>query len=274
LDVRNRCDHVSVNRLTFKTNFVASLFCATLLGQSATPTIQPQTFHIHGTVRNTIDGSAVAGVKVTFEAEKDSKIVSTDRRGIYDADLSLGLYSMTVQPLSPDLLTYRRPLFRVASPTNLVFDVSFDAYQKVTCEILNPPPGNQISDQDRVKNACGGLDEFALPSEDGAAFQILIRFGTRKPIYSGYVYSAPVDFSVIPEPSYVYRSGRKPPTLGPPVFVAYNLFTLRADHVTYDEKGQTLHANGKVVLINEKGETQRADSMTFKIENGEAIPLP
>jgi hypothetical protein len=265
---------VAVDKCRSITNLIASLFCATLLGQSATPTIQPQTSHIHGTVRYVIDGSAVVGVKVTFESEKGSKTVATNRRGNYEADLPVGLYTMTAQPLSPALLTYKRPLFRVVSSTNLVFDVSLDAYQKVTCEIGNPPPGNQISDQDRVKNACGGLDEFPLPSEDGAAFQLLIRYGTRNPIDSGYVYSAPVDFSVIPEPSYVYRSGRNPPTLGPPVFVAYNLFTLRANHVTYDEKGQTLHAKGKVVVVNEKGETQRADSMTFRIENGEANPVP
>jgi len=265
---------VSVSKFIFITNLVASLFCPTLPGQSATPTIQPQTSHIHGTVRSTIDDSVVAGVKVTFEAEKGSKIVLTDRRGIYEADLPGGLYTMTVQPLDPGLLTYKRPLFRVASSTNLVFDVSLNAYHKWICEIGNPPPGNQISDRDRYKNACGGLDVFPLPSEDGAAFQLLIRFGTRKPIDSGYVYSAGVDFSVLPEPSYVYRSGHAPPTLGPPVFVAYNLFTLRADHVTYDEKGQTLHANGKVVVVNEKGEKQRADSMTFRLENGEATPLP
>jgi hypothetical protein len=265
---------VAVDKCRSITNFIASLFCATLLGQSATPTNQPQTSHIHGTVRSTIDDSAVAGVKVTFEAEKGSKIVSTDRRGIYEADLPVGLYTMTVQPLSPDQLTYKRPLFRVVSSTNLVFDVTLDTYQKVTCEIVNPPPGNQISEPDRVKNTCGGMDLFLLPSEDGVAFQLLIRFGTRKPTENGYAYSAPVDFSVVPEPSYVYRSGRNPPTLGTPVFIAYNLFTLRADHVTYDEKNQTLHANGKVVVVNEKGETQRADSMNFRIENGEANPVP
>jgi hypothetical protein len=265
---------VSVNNFIFITNLVASLFCATLLGQSATPTIQPQTSHIHGTVRSTIDDSAVAGVKVTFETQKGTKIVSTNRRGIYETDLPVGLYTMTVQPLDPALLTYKRPLFRVVSSTNLVFDISFDRYDKITCEIWNPPPGNQISDQDRMKNACGGVDVFPLPSEDGAAFQLLIRFGTRNPTDSGYVYSAPWDFSAIPEPSYVYRSGRNPPTLGAPVFVAYNLFTLRAEHVVYDEKNRTLQANGKVVVINEHGETQRADSMTFRVENGEATALP
>jgi hypothetical protein len=274
LDGKSWCTHVPVNSLIFITTLAASLFCATLLGQSATLTIQPQTSHIHGTVRSTIDDSVVAGVKVTFEAEKGSKIVSTDRRGIYEADLPVGLYTMTVQSLSPTLLAYKRPLFRVASSTNLVFDVSLDTYQKVTCEIVNLPRGDQISNRDRVKTTCGGLDIFPLPSGDGAPFQLLIRFGTRQPTDNGYAYSAPVDFSVVPEPSYVYRSGRNPLTLGPPVFVAYNLFTLRADHVTYDEKNQTLHANGKVVVVNEKGEKQRADSMTFRVENGEATPLP
>jgi hypothetical protein len=252
LDGKSWCAYVSVNKFIFITHLMGSLFCATLLGQSAAPTIRPQTFHIHGTVRSTIDDSAVAGVKVAFEAEKGGRIVSTDRRGIYEADLPVGLYTMTVQPLSPALLAYKRPLFRVASSTNLVIDVTLDTYQKVTCEIVNPPPGNQISEPDRVKNTCGGMDLFPLPSEDGGALQLLIRFGTRKPAQNGYTYSAPVDFSVIPEPSYVYRSGRNPPTLRTPVFVAYNLFTLRADNVTYDEKNQTLHANGKVVVVNER----------------------
>jgi hypothetical protein len=53
--------------------------------------------------------------------------------------------------LDPALLTYKRPLFRVVSSTDLVFDVSFDRYDKITCEIWNPPPGNQISDQDRIR---------------------------------------------------------------------------------------------------------------------------
>jgi len=143
----------------------------------------------------------------------------------------------------------------------------------MSCDLANPPPDSHVSEQDRIKNACGGQDIFPLPSEDGAPFQLLIRFGTREPTDNGYAYSAPVDFSAIPEPSYVYRSGWNPPTLGTPVFVACNLFTLRADHVTYDEKNRTLHANGKVVVVNEKGESQRADSMTFRIENGDAIPL-
>lgn len=265
---------MSVAKLASMTMVVAMLSCAISFGQSENSGDRLRTFHIHGTVSRADDGSSVPGVRVEFEGEKTDTTVSPDQGGRYEAELPVGLYTMTVQPLSPALVTYKRPLFRVASPTNIVFDVSLDAYEKRNCEIWNPPPGNEISERDRVKNACGGLDEFPLPSEDGTAFQLLIRFGTRKPTDSGYVYSAPVDFSVIPEPSYVYRSGRNPPTLGPPVFVAYNLSTLRAEHVAYDEKNQKLQANGKVVVTNEKGETRRADSMTFRIENGQITPLP
>jgi hypothetical protein len=56
--------------------------------------------------------------------------------------------------------------------------------------------------------------------------------------------------------------------------VAYNLFTLQADHIVYDVQRSTLEAMGDVVVENADGTTQRADSMTFKIENGEATLLP
>jgi lipopolysaccharide assembly outer membrane protein LptD (OstA) len=59
-----------------------------------------------------------------------------------------------------------------------------------------------------------------------------------------------------------------------PVFVAYNLFTLRADRVGYDAQGRMLEATGNVVATNADGATEHADSMTFRIENGEAIPNP
>jgi hypothetical protein len=58
-----------------------------------------------------------------------------------------------------------------------------------------------------------------------------------------------------------------------PVFVAYNLFTLRADRVVYDVQSRTLEATGNVVAENADGTIQRADSMKFRVENGEAIPL-
>jgi lipopolysaccharide assembly outer membrane protein LptD (OstA) len=58
-----------------------------------------------------------------------------------------------------------------------------------------------------------------------------------------------------------------------PVFVAYNLFTLHADFVSYDEEGKTLKATGNVIVERTDGTTQRADSMSFRLENGLATPL-
>jgi lipopolysaccharide assembly outer membrane protein LptD (OstA) len=58
-----------------------------------------------------------------------------------------------------------------------------------------------------------------------------------------------------------------------PVCVAYNLFSLEADNVTYDAKNKTIKATGDVVVVNESGVTQPADSTTFKIENGHAMPI-
>jgi lipopolysaccharide export system protein LptA len=56
--------------------------------------------------------------------------------------------------------------------------------------------------------------------------------------------------------------------------VAYNLFSLQADHVVYNVKFRTVEAIGNVVVVNESGATQRAESMTLRIKNGQAIPLP
>ena len=74
-----------------------------------------------------------------------------------------------------------------------------------------------------------------------------------------------------------YNTGRDLPGWTTPVFVAYNLFTLRADHVDYDAQTRTLQATGNVVIVNAGGETQRVDfPRTFKIEQtGQSFtPLP
>jgi hypothetical protein len=62
------------------------------------------------------------------------------------------------------------------------------------------------------------------------------------------------------------------------VFVAYNLFSLEADEVTYDIPSQILNANGRVVVVDEpdseSGSEYRVrtgDWMKFKIVNGKAI---
>jgi lipopolysaccharide assembly outer membrane protein LptD (OstA) len=63
------------------------------------------------------------------------------------------------------------------------------------------------------------------------------------------------------------------PHIEDPVFVAYDLFSLQADHVSFNAKQRKIEASGDVVVTNESGETRHADSMAFKVEDGRAIPL-
>jgi hypothetical protein len=105
---------------------------------------------------------------------------------------------------------------------------------------------------------CGGVDLFPIPSEDRVPFQLLIRYQTRRRTDQKHIYSS----DKVPRGSEV------------PVFVAYNLFTLRANAVIYDERLETLKASGNVVVERPDGTTQRSESISIKIGNGEATPLP
>jgi hypothetical protein len=233
---------------------VALLPCVVLFGQSASPITQLQTFQVRGTIR-AFNDSAVRGAEVTFESRKISITVSSDYGGFYKADLPVGLYTMTAKPVERYLQRYRRPLFRVASPTTLTFNITLDPAGPF-CDSKKPALDQPAPADDGVR-VCGGADSFPVPSHDEVPFDILIQYETRRPTDGGYT----------------YNTGAHLPGSQSPVFVAYNLFTLQADHVLYDVQGQNLETTGNVVATNADGTTKRADSMTFKIENGEATPL-
>ncbi|MGO8794510.1 MAG: hypothetical protein ACLQLC_06785 [Candidatus Sulfotelmatobacter sp.] len=99
-------------------------------------------------------------------------------------------------------------------------------------------------------------DFFAVPSEDGVPFRLYISYVKR--IRSEY--------------SYDYAGDNDPP-YDDPVLVAYNLFSLQANTVHFDMKSRKLEARGNVVAEDESGQ-HRAYSMTFRFENGQAIPVP
>jgi len=256
---------VSSLKLTFITMLVAFLSCATLFGQFASPVPPLKTVHIDGAIQN-YNGVPASEAEVTFQGDKISKTVSTDERGFYEAVLPVGLYTMNtvyiLNPLNPSIPSslqkgpritekYRRPLFRVASPTKVTLNVSFDA--QISCEPAFL--AGHIPTADEWEQACGGTELFSIPSDDNTPFQLSVRYGGWKRDDGGFTYW-----------------GRKIPHV--PVFVAYNLFTLQADKVVYNVKNGTLEATENVVVENADGTARRADSITFKIENGEAIPLP
>jgi hypothetical protein len=245
---------MSVHKFTFITMLAAFLACATLFGQSVASVAPVQIFHAHGTVR-VYPGDALPQAQVRFENEKFSKTVYTDKAGLFEANLPVGLYTMTVDPPMLGLKRYRRPLFQVESPTDLTLDAIL--LPGVSCSPVMPKGSDRIPNRDESQDACGGLDSFRVPSDDGVPFELFIDYPVRQRADRGNVYSS-----------------RDLPGLKIPVLVAYNLFTLRAERVVYDVQGRTLDATGKVVVERADGTTQSAESMALKIESGEATPLP
>jgi hypothetical protein len=274
MNQRRRCGVGTLIRFAYTAMLVASLPCAALFGQSAAPVARVQTFHVHGMIR-TYTGSIVPAVEVRFDGHNFSKTVFANGRGFYEAHLPVGQYAMTADalkladfnfdlfsvttpknPYQTGLQEYQRPLFRVASPANLTLNVTLDP-EGPSCEYVDAPSGATPTPTDD-EIVCGGQDFFKTPSDDNVPFELLIRYRTRRSNEQGYAYNSRTDL----------------PGIQTPVFVAYNLFTLQADHVVYGVQSQMLKATGNVAVLCSDGVIHRAESVTFKIENGQASPLP
>jgi hypothetical protein len=211
----------------------------------------PPTFHVKGTITGPID-AVVPHMQIKFQSKLLDKTVTSNDVGAYDVDLSVGEYSLIA---ANNFLKTRRIQFRAASPTTLT--VNGIAYpRRLTCDVVVGGPQSE----ELAKDVCGGEDSFEIPSGDGTFLHLYVQFEQRKRTSDDeeYVYSAAKN-----------TSG----DLLTPVFVEYNLFSLRADQVVYDLNTRVLKANGNVVVADESGATERSDSASFKIENGHAKPL-
>jgi hypothetical protein len=231
------------------------LVCISVSAQSA-PT-QSRTFRVHGTIR-AFTGSIVPRAEVTFKGEQITKTVSSDSRGMYGAELPVGAYTMTASWAGVE--KYRRPLFRVESARAITLNITSypDApnCDPVFSRLASPDgtPKTPAPTQDDYSDVCGGRDYLPITSEDNPTLDLLIQYSFRRRSDG--------------ENTYVGYDARGP------VFVAYNLFTLTANKVVYDAKNRTIAASGNVVVVDGSGKTQHADSIRFKIENGQAVPLP
>jgi hypothetical protein len=237
---------------------VASLLCADLIAQTPPPNVSTPTFHVKGTMRlDSYPLSAIPAAEVTLQGTHVVKTLTVDNEGFYEADLPLGFYTMTaeVPKIGPNHLSFFTKYirqFRVTSPTTVSLNGTL--YKaRMTCDIVFRDEMTEEERRDVGKDACGGEDSFPAPSKDGTPLQLYVRYPQREPTGSGYVYTTD---------SFGQTDS--------PVFVAYNLFSLEADKVIYDVKNRTIEATGNVVVGNASGMTRRADSMTFKIEDGNA----
>jgi hypothetical protein len=208
-------------------------------------TVVPQalTFHVSGTISYS-EGGEVAAAKVTLRSVQFDRTTIANPAGVYEADLPLGDYTMSARGRM--VRTYQKMHFNATSPTTLTVNGRVYPMQ-MSCDIL--------AGLEERKAFCGGEDFFMVPSEGEKPFQLDILYGKREIADQGYVYGV--------------GGG------GTPVFVEYNLFALHASQVVYDTKSQTIKASGNVVVLDESGyDKTRADSMTFRIANGQISPLP
>lgn len=160
---------------------MALLASASRHGPTAASDSRAQTFRIHGTIRTYSDSAVRA--EVGFARVNYSKTVFSDDRGVYEADLPVGQYTMTADALAPidldlpfftkapaqevydgRLEEYRRPLFRVAVPASITLDVTLSPV--VYCEPGLPASGSVPDDY----RGCQEWDLFPVPSQDGVPF--------------------------------------------------------------------------------------------------------
>jgi hypothetical protein len=228
--------------------------CVVLCGLSFASLAQSAGFRVHGIIRFW-NNSPAAGAEVTFEGEGTSKSVRTDSEGHYETSLPMGTFTMTArQPLGRALtFVYRRPPFRVVSAADVSMNATFPSYS--SCDLVSTD-GHEITAEDG-RNFCEGTDLYSIPSKEQYSFQLSIQYGTRHPNEQKIEYY-----------------GRKLGTGTTRVLVAYDCFTVQADHVEYDEQKRILEASGNVVVDGPDGTTQNTQAIRFALTNGEASLLP
>jgi hypothetical protein len=223
------------------------LLCESLFGQAPRPAVPTPTFHIKGTITDPT-GAVMPKARIRFQSKQLDGAMPANDTGIYETELPLGDYTMSVQ--SPGFRPYRRPLFRVTAPASLTFDVTLAVAS--TCDLVVVPstPENRAAAE---KEFCLHEDFLPLPSKDGVEYQLYIRYVKHTAVGDKNNYS-----------------GEKYPSEDP-VFVAYNLFSLQADRVTYDSTTRIIEASGNVLVMNESSAPQRADYVVLKMEDGQAV---
>jgi carboxypeptidase family protein len=224
--------------------FAVLPLCGCFLGQTLALVTQPRTFHVKGTITDPIE-AVIQGAKVTFESGQLKKSLITSGAGIYEADLPAGDYTMTARVSGFRL--YRRRLFRVRAPADLIFDVRLQLGRCGDMVFTNrsgrPPTDAEIY---AATESCRYEDLFPLsPHRD--QLQLSIQYETRAEAANVFSYSG---------------ASREDP-----VSLSYNLFSLRADRVVYNVREKTLEAQGNVVMEDESGK-RRADAIAFKLEDG------
>jgi hypothetical protein len=239
-------------KLAHVVGFALSPLCVLLFGQSPSPRKQPQTFHVQGTISDQ-SGNTIPDIEITFRGGDRNETINANGVGAYESDLPLGLYTMEVS--ASGVVRYRRPLFRLNTPSNITFDAML-RLATLCGEQSSGPSGEPATDDTgnaSPPQSCDQEDFVSLPSKDGAPLQLYVRYRNRTTDGDTHNYF-----------------GETMPTYDP-VFAAYNLFSVEADSITYNARTSVLEARGNVVMedkVKYESRKKYGDWMTFKIENG------
>lgn len=231
---------------------ITAALVAGVFAQSATRESQ-KTFHVQGTIDSVTNG-ALPRVEVTFQGDNATRTVSVNDKGFYETDLPIGAYTMTAElpPLEGQrfsLLTKYVRLFEVKSASTITLNGFLDG--PYACDGVWG--GNTDEErEDLYKDDCGGMDSFTAPCKEGVPLRIDVSYGRRERNARMYRYSA----------GFQHR----------PVFLTYNLFSVRADSFEYDVTKRTVRARGNVVIDDESGESH-AESASFELINGTAVRI-
>ena len=209
-----------------------------LAGQSQASLAAPQTFHIQGTVYDHV-GKHPTMLTFTNEQSHQAKVISLDERGSYEADLPFGAYSTTIEVITRYGFSFRSRPFRFRNEP--VFRVT--------------SPKNIVLDLDQ--NLQPRYEIFLAPSEDDIPFDVWIYYGDLSQNFHGM-------HNYKPEHDPRFGDGH--------VHVKYNLFHLQANHARYFRKEKRLEADGDVLIRDENGQEQHAQSVVLRFENGMAVP--
>ena len=243
------------------------LLCPILQAQSVSTQEQLRTAHLQGTVSDPLNG-VIPKTKVTFQSDRLTKTVIADSKGIYKTDLPMGAYAMTAQadeighPGYRFFEKYRRPMFRVVSPSTLIMNVTLYP-ARMTCDIVVSPSTLEDDSEDSelyrqaAKNACGGEDLFLITPEAGTPFQLYVRYLRRSSVDGRLQYSG----------------DRVATNVYAPVRLEYNFLTLEAERVEYDSEHHRIEAKGHVVITDESGNSQIKDSIILRFSDAQAIPI-